>query len=154
LDLFDEVELGLESSNQGRTWFVREHRHLQRHPGLGRSYAALQAASSLSALVLRNPLPDESREPILALLRQALGALERGDRPDLVWLKALYCFLRDEGHPVKQQWWQQLPATEREAAARILHQPLAGQAADVAAVAPLVRRLEDWARTETETRLA
>lgn len=153
LDLFDEAELELESSNQGRTWFIREHRHLLRHPGLGRSYAALQAASALASLVLRNPLPEESRGPILALLRQGLGALEQGARPDLVWLKALYCFLRDEGHPVKQRWWQQLSAGDRETAAQVLSQPLAGQAADPAAVLHLRHRLEDWARTETDIRL-
>jgi recombinational DNA repair protein (RecF pathway) len=154
LDLFDEAELELESSNQGRTWFIREHRHLLRHPGLGRSYAALQAASALAALVLRNPVPEDSRGPILALLRQGLSALEQGARPDLVWLKALYCFLRDEGHPVKQLWWQQLPPVDRDAATRILNQPLAGQTEEPPVVAHLRHRLEDWARTETETRLA
>ena len=46
LDLFDEAELWLESSNQGRTWFIKEHRLIQRHDGIGRSYEALSAAAA------------------------------------------------------------------------------------------------------------
>lgn len=153
LDLFDEAELSLESSSQGRTWFIKEHRLLRRAAGLGRSYDALRAAAALAALVTRNPVPDESRTPIAALLRQSLASLETGARPDLVWLKALYLFLRDEGYPVKQHWWQQLPSADRDAAAQILNQPIAGQTPEPALVAQLTQRLETWLAGDTEVRL-
>lgn len=153
LDLFDEAELWLESSNQGRTWFIKEHRHLVRRPGLGRSYAALSAAARLAQLVQRNPVPDESRAPITALLRQSLGALEAGARPDIVWLKALFCFLRDEGYPVKQQWWPQLSTADRDAAAQLLNQPAATQNPEPTLVSHLIERLEHWVATDTELRL-
>src|ERR1700710_2128016 len=61
IDLFDEAELWLESSNQGRTWFIKEHRFIQRHEGIGRSYDALRAAAALTTLISRNPVADESR---------------------------------------------------------------------------------------------
>lgn len=153
LDLFDEAELWLESSNQGRTWFIKEHRHIARHPGIGRSYAALQAAASLARLIQRNPVPDESRAPIAALLRQSFHALDAGHRPDLVWLKALFCFLRDEGYPVKQQWWQQLDTGDRILATQLLNQPLAGQDPDAVLVRHLTRRLTDWVARDTELRV-
>lgn len=153
LDLFDEAELWLESSSQGRTWFIKEHRHLHRHEGIGRSYDALRAAAALGQLLARNPVPDESRAAVTELLRSSFGALAGGGRPDIVWLKALYCLLRDEGYPVKQQWWPQLQPADRDAAAQILNQPIAAQTAEPAAVARVVRRLEDWVRAETEIRL-
>ncbi len=153
LDLFDEAELTLESSSQGRTWFIKEHRHLHRFPGIGRSYEALRAAAALASLVSRNPIPDESRTPVVALLRQSLGALESGARPDLVWLKSLFIFLRNEGYPVKQQWWQQLGSVERDAAAQILNHPIAGQDPADDDVARLTQRLQDWLAAETEIRL-
>ena len=153
LDLFDEAELWLESSNQGRTWFIKEHRLIQRHDGIGRSYDALRAAAALGALLNRNPVPDESRAVVTELLRTTFSALASGGRPDIVWLKALYCLLRDEGYPVKQQWWPQLSAPDRDTAAHLLNQPLAAQTADPAAVAEITRRLEDWVRAETEIRL-
>ncbi|MFI5337467.1 MAG: hypothetical protein ACHQ5A_11825 [Opitutales bacterium] len=154
LDLFDEAELWLESTNQGRTWFIREHRHLVRHPGIGRSYEALRTAAALATLVTRNPVPDDSRGPVAALLRQSFVSLEQADRPDLVWFKALYRFLRDEGYPAKQHWWPQLPAADRVAAAQILKQPIAGQTSAPNVVARLIRRLEAWVGTDTEIRLA
>jgi hypothetical protein len=153
LDLFDEVELWLESSNQGRTWFVKEHRHVARHPGIGRSYDALKAAAAVATLVTRNPVPDDSQVPVAALLRQSLGALDQGARPDLVWLKSLYCFLRDEGLPVKQHWWQRLPAADRTTTTQLLGQPIAGQEAAPAAVQKLTHKLEEWIHAETDIKL-
>lgn len=153
LDLFDEAELWLESSNQGRTWFIREHRLLRRHDGIGRSYEALRSAATLGALLARNPVPDESREAVATLLRTSLAALAAGGRPDIVWLKSLYCLLRDEGYPVKQQWWPQLGDADRDTAAHLINQPLAAQSADAPAVARITRRLEDWVRAETEIKL-
>ena len=153
LDLFDEAELWLETSNQGRTWFIKEHRLVQRHDGIGRSYDALRAAAAFATIITRNPVPDESRAPVAALLRSSLTALAAGGRPDIVWLKALYCLLRDEGYPVKQQWWPQLEPADRDAAAQLLNQPLAAQTADAATVARLTHRLEAWLKAETEIRL-
>ncbi len=153
LDLFDETELWLESSNQGRTWFIKEHRLIQRHDGIGRSYDALRAAAALGALLSRNPVPDESREAVADLLRTSFSALASGGRPDIVWLKTLYCLLRDEGYPVKQQWWPQLAAADRDHAAHLLNQPLAAQTADAPTVERITHRLEEWLRAETEIRL-
>ena len=99
-------------------------------------------------------MPDESRLPITDLLRSSFAALAAGGRPDIAWLKALYCILRDEGYPVKQQWWPQLAAPDRATAAQLLNQPLAAQTTDAATVARLTRQLEDWVRGETEIRLA
>jgi hypothetical protein len=154
LDLFDEAELWLESSNQGRTWFIKEHRFLQRHPGIGRSYETLQAAAAFTKLLTRNPVSDESRPVVAELLRASFAALAAGGRPDIVWLKTLYSFLRDEGYPVKQHWWPQLPATDRDHAAILLNQPLAVQTADADTVARISRRLEEWVHAETEIRLS
>jgi hypothetical protein len=153
IDLFDEAELWLESSNQGRTWFIKEHRFILRHEGIGRSYEALRAAAALTTLISRNSVPDESRESIITLLRSSLAALAAGGRPDITWLKALYTFLRDEGYPVKQQWWPALPANDRETAVELLNQPLAAQTAAAAVVNRITAHLEKWVQVETEIRL-
>ncbi len=153
IDLFDEAEFWLESSNQGRTWFIKEHQLMQRHEGIGRSYETLGAAAALAMLVSRNPVPDESRDFVTSLLRTSLAALAAGGRADIIWLKALYCFLRDEGYPVKQQWWTGLPIEDREVAAQLLNQPLAAQTTEGPAVSRITGRLENWVKAETEIRL-
>lgn len=153
-DLLDEAEFSLESRNEGRTWFVREHRLIHRPTAIGASYAALRCASAIAQLVRQNPIAGETRPAVAGLLRQSLAALASGHRPDLVWLKSLYCFARDEGLPVKQQWWRQLGEADRGAAQEILTKPLASQSPSAAAIARLVQRLEHWIAAETEIRLA
>jgi hypothetical protein len=150
LDLFDEVSLRLESSNQGQTWFVQEAQLLTRHADIGRGYDTLRHASALAALVARNPVHEDSREQVAALLRQAFASFAAGARPDLVWFKSLYCFARDEGYPVKQQWFPMLAVADREAVATLLNRPLAEQTATTAVVAQLQQRLEDYLRGHTE----
>lgn len=150
LDFFDEASLVLESSNQGRTWFVKEAQIIRRHPEIGRSYESLRLASALAALIARNSVHEESRGAVADLLRGALAAFSSATRPDIVYFKSVYRFARDEGYPLKQQWFPTLPSADRAAVATLLNRPLAGQTAEPAAVARLQRRLEEYLRGHTE----
>ena len=150
LDLFDEVSLTLESRNQGQTWFVKETRLITRHAAIGRSYETLRLASALVALVARNPVPEESRPAVATLLQQAFVSFAAGARPDLVWFKSLYRFARDEGYPLKEQWFPTLPAADRTAVAQLLNRPLAEQDGSLESVARLTERLTNYLRGHTE----
>jgi recombinational DNA repair protein (RecF pathway) len=150
LDLFDEADFHLESSNQGQTWFLKEARLIARHDGIGRSYESLRHASAFAAMIVRNPVHEESRASVYALLRQTLAAFGATARPDIVFVKALYCFARDEGYPVKQEWWQGLSPATRDAVADLLNQPVSAQTTAPHAVASLTRRLEEYLREHTE----
>ncbi len=150
LDLFDEVALLLESSNQGRTWFVKEATLITRHPNLGRSYETLRHVSALSALIARNPVHEESRGAVAALLRLAFAAFAASARPDIVFFKSLYRFARDEGYPLKQHWFPTLPVADRETVVALLNRPLGEQTIEAAAVTRLQRRLEDYLRGHTD----
>lgn len=150
LDLFDEVSLLLESSNQGRTWFVKEARILTRHPDLGRSYDTLRLASRLATLIARNTVHEESRTAVAGLLRTALAAFASGVRPDIVYFKSLYRFARDEGYPLKEQWFPTLPVSDRTEVVTLINRPLSVQSAAPAIVTRLERRLEEYLRGHTE----
>lgn len=153
LDLFDEINLLLEGSPSGDAWFVKDARLLNRHTGIGQRYESLQQASALSKLVTRNPGPDESHPAIYQLLRTAFAAFAASDRPDIVYLKSLYCFARDEGYPIKQHWFPALSAADRTLAIALINQPLAGQTAAPAAVTRLLATLETYLRQHTEIHL-
>jgi len=149
-DLFDELSVMLESSNQGRTWFVKEVRISTRRSGIGRSYEALVFASALVSIIGRNPVHEESREPVAKLLRTALDAFAQGVRPDVVYLKGLYLFARDEGYPVKQEWIPSLADAERANAASVLNSRLGEQELAPADVALLRDSLEAYLAANTE----
>jgi hypothetical protein len=149
-DLFDEVSAFLESSNQGRTWFVKEVRVTARREGIGRSYDALRFASALAAVIGRNQVHEESRPGVAALLRAAFDAFAAAGRPDVVHLKSLYLFARDEGYPVKEEWVPSLAEADRGAASSVLGRPLGAQEAPEAAVAKLRRSLDADLGAHTE----
>jgi hypothetical protein len=149
-DLFDEVSAMLESSNQGRTWFVKEVRIDTRRTQIGRSYDALRFASALVSIISRNPVHEESRENVAELLRTALGAFGTSARPDIVYLKSLYVFARDEGYPVKQEWIPSLSARSARVAGELLNLPLSGQTAPADEVSRVRKSLESYLGERTE----
>lgn len=153
LDLFDEAALLLESSNQGRTWFVKEARLIARPSGIGRSYDALRLAADFTALIARNPGHEDSRQPVASLLRTALAAFATGLHPEVVHFKSVFCFARDEGYPVKQEWLATLPAELLAEAEHVLRTPLADLPRDPGGrprLPILARRLNDYLRGHTE----
>ena len=149
-DLFDEVSAMLESSNQGRTWFVKEIRITTRRSGIGRSYDALRFASALASVVSRNPVHEESRANVARMLGTALDALASGARPDAVHLKSLYLFARDEGYPVQQEWMPSLSPADLSVARAVLNRRLDAQDSAAADVARLRTSLEAYLGSSTE----
>lgn len=150
LDLFDEASLHIETSNQGQTWFVKESQLITRHEGIGRSYESLLHASHFGGMIARNHVPEESREQVAALLRRVFTAFATAVRPDIAHFKALYCFARDEGYPIKQHWIPTLPAEDRQRVATLLNHPLAQQDTIPTAVTRLHLRLEEYLRGHTD----
>jgi hypothetical protein len=150
LDLFDEASLLIETSNQGQTWFVKESQLITRHSGIGQSYPALLHASHFGALIARNHVHEESRAHVAALLRQAFTAFASAARPNIAHFKALYCFARDEGYPIKQHWIPTLPPEDRRQVAELLNKPLSQQIATDTAVTRLHNRLEEYLQGHTE----
>jgi hypothetical protein len=153
LDLFDDLSLLLQGTPSGDAWFVKEARLLTRHAGIGRHYESLVQASAFATLAARNPGAEESRPAVHALLRTAFAAFASSDRPDIVYLKSLYCFARDEGYPVKQQWFPSLPASDRPLVVALINQPLAHQTVPPADVTRFLRSLEHYVRHQTEIHL-
>lgn len=149
-DLFDDASLILESSNQGRTWFVKELRILARRSEIGRSYECLRHASMLAALVQRNPVHEESREAVGRLIQTGLDAFARGVRPDVTYLKCLYLFARDEGYPVKQDWLPSLGEHEYALARQALMEPLERQTSAPGDVAVVRQSLEAYLSGQTD----
>ncbi|HVU33082.1 MAG TPA: hypothetical protein VHE61_06585 [Opitutaceae bacterium] len=150
LDLFDEASVLLESSNQGQTWFLKEARLLTRPVEIGRSYDTLRFAAALTSLVARNPVHEDSRRSVATLVRTALAAFATSSRPDVVYFKSLYRFARDEGYPLKEQWFPTLPASDRAVVTMLVNRPLAEQTTSAEPVARLLRRMEEYLKGHTE----
>lgn len=153
IDLFDEVSLQLENRGQGPSWFVRETRLLTRLSGIGREFESLRHASAFATLVCRNPVAEDSRTKLYALLRTSFSAFASNASPEIVYFKSVYCFARDEGYAIKQQWLPSLPPSLREPAEKLLKRPLAelpAHAAGIPELPELQQRMEEFLRGHTD----
>ncbi len=153
LDLFDHAQLVLETRNNGRTWFIKEATTVARRAGLGRSYEALRHACRFARILARNPVHEESREAVHALLVRALDAWENQPRPDAVYFKALHLLARDEGYPIRESWWRRLDPGDREAVDAMLREPAAAQTTSEQTARRLIAAMEGFVRQETEIRI-
>ncbi|MFP4283848.1 MAG: hypothetical protein ACLFU2_14600 [Opitutales bacterium] len=149
-DLFHELEVALQSSGGSRAWFIGEHRVIWAPDALGRSYAALQEASQFTRTLWQNLRHAEHFGPLYTLARNALEAFASGVRPEVAHFKALYLFAKEEGYPVKEEWWTGLPAASRALVAGLLQHSLGEQTASEEQARIQLAALQRYLRGSTD----
>jgi len=89
------------------------------------------------------------------ITERTLDAFAERALPAIVFLKAIYILLKDEGYPVREAWWPELPATLRESAKQLINPPTPDTAAaeQLEACAQISRNLCHWLRRETDLML-
>jgi len=160
-DIFDVAAVRLETPPAGgahpQMYFLTEYKVLRRHAGLGRNYAALEAAAGLARLIRRNATHFETCAPVFDLGCKALEALEGGAPPEAVRLKALYLLARAEGYAAREQWLPGLRPADATLARAVLHRPAAEAAAlaagDLGRLAKLRQAFERWLEEHTDMEL-
>lgn len=149
VELFDYASVTLERKDAGNS-FVKEYHPLDRYNAIGKNYQTLLLAAEWTTILTRN-LPHASHfEPIFQLNREALDAFERSKRPDVVLLKALWRLARDEGYPVKQQFWANQPTAQREELATLIHNPADATTIPEQKIKQILDALRRWLRDETD----
>ena len=152
-DLFDRLEAVIETRNEARTWFLKEYLITRRFPGIGRTYRALEYASRFASVLMKNPLHADAAADLFIALENALAAWENASSPEVVYLKALYLYARNEGFAVREDWLRHLPPSRSATADTLIHRPLADQPHDALPHAvPLIENLESWLQTRHDLR--
>lgn len=154
-DLFDTAELTLEASKQGSLQFVGEYRVTQRREAIGLSYRSLKYASDFCAILAENGPHMAEPELLHDLCERTLDAFCEKKAPSVIFLKALYLLLKDEGYPIKETWWSYLSPELKTQCREILKSPTPESLSPE--VTALVERLNAnlcrWLRSETDLRL-
>ena len=152
-DLFDLARFQLERSRQGgELWFLAEYEVIQRHSGIGRSYAALQCASEYTRIIESNAEHLEDPEQLYRELVISLQAFDRGLRPDLVLLKALYRYARSEGYAVREQWYAGLHSSMQATVGEALFNGIETVSVAESSVHPMIDNLCHFLRRHTDIR--
>ncbi len=143
-DLFDRAQLDLEKPQTGYAWFVRDYEIIKRHTGIARNYNSLLCASEFASTLLKNLTHTETFAGLFHLTGVVFQSWEKGLNPELVLLKSLYLFAREEGYPVKQDWWQNLPPSEREEATRLLNNKIETLNIDDEKLQSILQNFKKW----------
>lgn len=122
-DLFDTAEVQLDTSKHGTAQFVGEYQIIQRRSEIGLNYRALRYASDFSNLLIANGGHIAEIPALYKLAERSMDAFAERLEPSVVFLKSVYILLKDEGYPVRESWWPQVPSQHRGAARKLLGQP-------------------------------
>ena len=151
-DLLDTAEILMDPPRQGSTRFIKEYHLVQRRSDIGKSYRTLQCASEFCSLIIRNA-PHMAEPTILyKITERALNAFDEKKLPEIVFLKALYLLLKDEGYPVRESWWPQLPAQLRKSTRQFINNPTPNSMPEeqIKVCVEISRNLRNWLSHETD----
>jgi recombinational DNA repair protein (RecF pathway) len=123
-DLFDEVELILEKKGDTGFGFVKELSIHHQRRALAKSFIALELACEWSSILSKNLPRETETESIYALFKRALDAWETRKHPEAIFFKCLFVYAKNEGYPVKHDWFEKLTHSERVQVAEILNTPV------------------------------
>lgn len=143
-DLFDAARLTLRQKTPGQTYFVEKFEVLQRRSAIGRDYTRLKIASQYCQFLRKNSYHLENFSALLDRSELFFNAMEKGIAPHAALFKTIYLFVKEEGQPVKEDWWARLPPNERETVRLVLTTSLDEQKTSDEEVAALVESLTQW----------
>jgi hypothetical protein len=148
-DLYQTGQLVADRKSSHQPAFFREFHLTESRTGLARSYDAMKAAARLGQFYENNLLHLETFDGPWELLEEALRALEAGALPAAILLKTCYCFARDEGYAVRNQWLEGLPVDLQQVAVDALRTPAAECPFTTETLQPSLRSLERWMQSHT-----
>ncbi|PXA05151.1 hypothetical protein DDZ13_04100 [Coraliomargarita sinensis] len=154
-DLFDTAEVQLETSKHGTAQFVSDYQILQRRSEIGQNYRALRHASDLSNLLILNGGHMADLPALYQLAERSMDAFAQHLEPSVVYLKSLFLLLKDEGYPVRESWWPEVPAPLREPVRALLSEPSPESLSpeDRKSCEASILDLVHWLRRETDLTL-
>lgn len=148
-DLFDLIEPQLQASRKGSGIFLQGFRLLHRHQGLAENYNRLREATRFAVLLSRNLTHFEDLPEAWALSRKVLTAMESSRFPSVCYLKGLYLFVRMEGYPIREHWFELLSVRHQNIAGALLQSPLDALEAEPPETESIVNHLHIWLTEHT-----
>lgn len=157
-DLFDQCffELAPLGGDESSDLFaLKDFSVNARMTGIPEDYARFSAAARICSWAERNGRYCDRPAEFYKVITGALQSLNGGANADLVLLKFLYVFCRDEGYAVREDFIPSLEAEDAELLKIALRTPSKEMVSSEAPhFARLLRRLEAWAAANTDILLS
>ena len=146
-DLFDESEILLDKPKSGtdsHLRFAKDYRLVKRNVGISGNYNALVCASKFASVLAKNAFPTDSHESVFKLAANVFRAFGEKPNAEATYLKALWTLARENGYPVREDWFENSCFEDREGIAAVLKTPLEQLCVDPRDVTHYIHRLEAW----------
>lgn len=153
LDLYDEAEFSLEKSGNGQVGFLKDYDLIERRAEIGNRYNRLELAARLSIFLQSNPVHEGNNESIYKLAIRSFDSLRASDAIEAILIKTLYLYSRDEGYPVKEDWFNSLPSLESQWAKAVLNSQLRNIELDTNEQSVILESIENYITRFTEIKL-
>ncbi len=151
-DLFDTVNFDLRPPKTGSTglYFVHTFELLRRRSKIGQQYSTLCLAVDYANLLIKNATHLEEHRSLFLRSGQVFDAFSSQVRPDVTFFKSLFLFAREEGFPVKEDWFASLNAEDTDAVTHTLNRPLTQTALSPDEIYRLTQNLKYWLQHHTD----
>lgn len=113
-DLFDDISGYADAQTPQGLKFLRDFEISKRRTEIGKSYEAFNHAALIASVVAVNGRNIEDCARLEFNLRHALDAIAKDAPPEIVRFKFMYLLARNEGYPVKEDFFESLPEGKRE----------------------------------------
>ena len=154
-DIFDTAEILSEPANKAKQVFLKKYTTIKKRTAIGNNYTKLKYACNFSNFLLDNvgDVPDPSDLYVLTI--ETLDAFEEKFCPEMILVKALYRFLKIEGYPIDNGWWQSLSMENKTLAKALITTPLAQKTdnSECNSALSLHKNLCQWVQEETELKI-
>ena len=149
-DLFDDIDVKAESQTPNGLKFLRDFEIIKRRINIGKSYESFSHASLIASVVSANGRNIEDAARLSFRLRHALDALDNGVPPEPVRLKFMFLMARDEGYPIKEDFFENLSAAKREMFATLIRTPSADLREFRSRAADMLESMCAWIYSNTD----
>lgn len=154
-DLFDTAEIQSAFANHSKQKFIKNYTPIHKRSAIGNNYKKLKYASHFATFILDNVSDIPNSSDLYALTTETLNAFESKFSPEIILLKTLYRFLKTEGFPIDNGWWQSLTKENKYRAKILLTKPLSEleDSTNLESATTLNRLVCMWAQKETELKI-
>lgn len=149
-DVFDDIDASLNPSDSGGLKFLGEFEIARRRAGIAARYESFEDAAAIVNLVRHNGRHIEDCAKLSARLRRSLDAIDAGLPSAVVRIKFLYLLARDEGYPVREDFFEKLSDIEKKLFVLIVKTPSAELSDFKAHSRGMLEKLERWTAEFTD----
>ncbi|MCH6257020.1 recombination protein O N-terminal domain-containing protein [Puniceicoccaceae bacterium K14] len=154
LDLYDEADCNLEKTDGNDLSFLKDYELIKRRTKIGTHYRSLEIAARISFFLQSNPIHELNNHSVYSLSNTSLDSLiSHPTNAICILIKVLYRYSRDEGFPVKEDWYSTLPTDDSRWAKTIINTPLAEIKIDTTCQTCVLESLEIYLDRFTEISL-